>query len=166
MQPVHTSDYSCTCTWMCVYDFAFLPQLVLHAQPERWDVKKLASNDDVEVLSIFDACLANRAEFLVIRLQRLKSAWWTVITLLKEHFHVIMGDHTVETEVSYCNQCQEQKKVILKTDVHVHLMHSIIFQKVQSPYQRCMASFPTQTAKFSSKYVMAMTTSGVWSHYV
>ena len=113
------------------------------------DVKKLASNDDVEVLSIFDACLANRAEFLVIRLQRL-----------------IMGDHTVETEVSYCNQCQEQKKVILKTDVHVHLMHSIIFQKVQSPYQRCMASFPTQTAKFSSKYVMEMTTSGVWSHYV
>ena len=58
------------------------------------DVKKLASNDVVEVLGIFDVCLANRAEYLVIRLQRLKSAWWTVTALLKGHFHVIVGDHT------------------------------------------------------------------------
>ena len=29
-----------------------------------------------------------------------------------------------------------------------------IFRKVRSPYQQCMASFPAQTAKISSNYIM------------
>ena len=44
--------------------------------------------------------------------------------------------------------------------------NTIIFQKARSPYQRCMASFLTQTAKISSNYVMIIVTSGVWFHYV
>ena len=38
-------------------------------------------------------------------------------------------------------------------------------RKVRLKYQQCMASFPAQTAKFSSNCVMTSTFPGVWLHY-
>ena len=52
-------------------------------------------------------------------------------------------------------------------ECRIHLSVTIIvFRKARSLYQRCMASFPTQTAKFSSNYVMTLPHPEVWLHYV
>ena len=52
------------------------------------------------------------------------------------------------------NQCSWHRKACMS-------YLPIVFRKARSPYQRCMASFPAQTAKFSSNYVMTSTSGGV-----